>query len=142
MNYKKIGQQLLKENYIDERMLVCHSYRSYTSTKDNIIYSKFTKVSNRNSMPSFMLLSIKDDVLNISYAKAFGGFKKYYAQIKLERLLFIEKKVVDKMVDVYIFDLFDETGIKEDNFFIISIKGKKETQKLVDAINNYVKKTK
>lgn len=134
MNYLKIANQLLKENYIDERMFLCHSYRSYTVTQDRGIYAKYSKIGNRTSMPSFMLLSIKDDKLNISYVKAFGGFKKYYASIKLSRLNFIEKVVLDKIVDVNVFELYDEEGRKKDYFFIIVIKGKQEADKLVQAI--------
>lgn len=134
MNYTKIANELLKENYIDERMLLCHSYKSYTVSQDRFVYTKFTRIGNNALMPSFMLLSLKDDKLIISYAKAFGGFKKYYASIKLSRLKFVEKMVLDRTVNVYVFDLFNDLGEKIENFFIIAIKGKNEAEKLVQGI--------
>lgn len=137
MNYTKIGKELLKENYVDDRMLICHSYRSYTTSKDYGVYAKFTKISNKSLMPSFMLLSIKDDKLIISYAKAFGGFKKYYASIKLSRLKFIEKIVVDKIVDINVFSLCNDNGEFEEDFYIISMRDKKEADKLVQAVIDY-----
>lgn len=59
-------------------------------------------------MPNFMLLSINDDKLHISFAKAFGGFKKHYASIKLANLVFVEKTKVDKIVDVYEFNVTND----------------------------------
>ena len=79
MNYKKIREQLKKQNLIDDNNLICHSHRSYTATKDRVIFMELTRIGNEKRMPSFMLLSIKDDRLNICFAKGFGGFKKYYA---------------------------------------------------------------
>ena len=44
MNYTKIGKELLKENYVDDRMLICHSYRSYTTSKDYGVYVEAVSV--------------------------------------------------------------------------------------------------
>lgn len=139
MNYKKIGETLLKENYVDNRMLICHSYRSYTATQDKVIYQKYERIGNDAAMPSFMLLSIKDDILHISFAKVFGGFKKHYAIIKLSNLIFLESFTIDKLVDVYAFNVIDDTGMRKDKFFIIAMKGKEAANKLVDAIIKYRK---
>ena len=139
MDYKKIGLELLNANYIDERMLMCHAYRKYTQTSDRIIYMKLKTFSNSVYMPSFMLLSIKDDYLHISYAKLFGGFKKYYASFKLSSLKFEEEFTVDRIVKIYVFDIVkeDNTENKEDKFFLIAIKRKEDVKKLVDAIIEY-----
>ena len=97
MNYKKINLQLKKENLIDEKGLLCHSYKSYTSTSNKVIYMEMTRIGNDKKMPSFMLLSINDDKLNISYAGGFGGFKKYYASFKLSNfsLLIVSLYVIN-----------------------------------------------
>lgn len=136
MNYPKIILQLKKENLVDDRGLICHSYRSYTSSSNRMIYMKFTTVYNDKKMPSFMLLSIKDDKLNISYAGGFGGFKKYYASFKLSNLDF-ETKFTADLQTIYKFNVFDDNRMKLGDFFIIVLRHKNEAEKLVDAIINY-----
>lgn len=137
MNYTKFKAQLTKENLIDDRGLLCHSYRSYTSTSNRVIYMELTTVSNDKKMPSFMLLSIKDDKLNISYAGGFGGFKKYYASFKLSNLDYEAKFTADRTVDIYKFNVFDDDRMKLGDFFIIAIRHKSDAEKLVEAIINY-----
>ena len=136
MNYTKIISQLKKENLVDERGLICHSYRSYTSSSNRVIYMKFTTVYNDKRMPSFMLLSIKDDKLNISYAGGFGGFKKYYASFKLSNLDF-ETKFTADLQTIYKFNVLDDNRMKLGDFFIIVLRHKNDAEKLVEAIINY-----
>ncbi len=138
MNYPKIILQLKKENLVDERGLICHSYRSYTSGSNRVIYMKFTTVYNDKRMPSFMLLSIKDDKLNISYAGGFGGFKKYYASFKLSNLDF-ETKFTADLQTIYKFNVLDDNRMKLGDFFIIVLRHKSDAEKLVEAIINYNK---
>lgn len=122
MNYTKIKEQLYNSGYCDERKLVCHSYASYTKSDNYLAMMKFS--------------SIKDDKLYISYAKMFGGFKKYYASIKLDRLHYKFSHLIDGIVMVHCFDLTDEQ-IPNAHFFVISIRNKNEAQNLVDAIKEY-----
>lgn len=136
MNYTKIISQLKKENLVDERGLICHSYRSYTSSSNKVIYMKFTTVYNDKRMPSFMLLSIKDDKLNISFAGGFGGFKKYYASFKLSNLDF-ETKFTADLQTIYKFNVLDDNRMKLGDFFIIVLRHKNDAEKLVEAIINY-----
>ena len=134
MNYPKIIKQLQKESLVDERGLICHSYRTYSSS------SKMNKkICNDKMMPSFMVLSINEDKLNISYAGGFGGFKKYYASFKLANLVFQQKENVDKLVDCYQFSVLDDVKTYLGEFYIIILKHKKEAEKLIDAIINYNK---
>lgn len=139
MNYKKINLQLKKENLIDEKGLLCHSYKSYTSTSNKVIYMEMTRIGNDKKMPSFMLLSINDDKLNISYAGGFGGFKKYYASFKLSNLEYEDKFTVDRIVDIYKFNVLNDQREKLGDFFIIAIKHKEDAKKLVEAIIDYNK---
>ena len=136
MNYPKIISQLKKENLVDERGLICHSYRSYTSSSNRVIYMKFTTVYNDKRMPSFMLLSITDDKLNISFAGGFGGFKKYYASFKLSNLDF-ETKFTADLQTIYKFNVLDDDRMKLGDFFIIVLRHKSDAEKLVEAIINY-----
>lgn len=136
MNYPKIISQLKKENLVDERGLICHSYRSYTSSSNRVIYMKFTTVYNDKRMPSFMLLSIKDDKLNISFAGGFGGFKKYYASFKLSNLDF-ETKFTADLQTIYKFNVLNDNRMKLGDFFIIVLRHKNDAEKLVEAIINY-----
>ena len=137
MNYKKINLQLKKENLIDEKGLLCHSYKSYTSTSNKVIYMEMTRIGNDKKMPSFMLLSINDDKLNISYAGGFGGFKKYYASFKLSNLEYEDKFTADRIVDIYKFNVLNDQSEKLGDFFIITIKHKEDAKKLVEAIIDY-----
>lgn len=139
MNYKKINLQLKKENLIDEKGLLCHSYKSYTSTSNKVIYMEMTRIGNDKKMPSFMLLSINDDKLNISYAGGFGGFKKYYASFKLSNLEYEDKFTADRIVDIYKFNVLNDQSEKLGDFFIIAIKYKEDAKKLVEAIIDYNK---
>lgn len=139
MNYKKINLQLKKENLIDEKGLLCHSYKSYTSTSNKVIYMEMTRIGNEKKMPSFMLLSINDDKLNISYAGGFGGFKKYYASFKLSNLEYEDKFTADRIVDIYKFNVLNDQREKLGDFFIIAIKHKEDAKKLVEAIIDYNK---
>lgn len=139
MNYKKINLQLKKENLIDEKGLLCHSYKSYTSTSNKVIYMEMTRIGNDKKMPSFMLLSINDDKLNISYAGGFGGFKKYYASFKLSNLEYEDKFTVDRIVDIYKFNVLNDQSEKLGDFFIIAIKHKEDAKNLVEAIIDYNK---
>ena len=139
MNYKKINLQLKKENLIDEKGLLCHSYKSYTSTSNKVIYMEMTRIGNDKKMPSFMLLSINDDKLNISYAGGFGGFKKYYAFFKLSNLEYEDKFTADRIVDIYKFNVLNDQREKLGDFFIIAIKHKEDAKKLVEAIIDYNK---
>lgn len=139
MNYKKINLQLKKENLIDEKGLLCHSYKSYTSTSNKVIYMEMTRIGNDKKMPSFMLLSINDDKLNISYAGGFGGFKKYYASFKLSNLEYEDKFTADRIVDIYKFNVLNDQREKLGDFFIIAIKHKEDAKKLVEAIIDYNK---
>lgn len=139
MNYKKINLQLKKENLIDEKGLLCHSYKSYTSTSNKVIYMEMTRIGNDKKMPSFMLLSINDDKLNISYAGGFGGFKKYYASFKLSNLEYEDKFTADRIVDIYKFNVLNDQSEKLGDFFIIAIKHKEDAKKLVEAIIDYNK---
>ncbi len=139
MNYKKINLQLKKENLIDEKGLLCHSYKSYTSTSNKVIYMEMTRIGNDKKMPSFMLLSINDDKLNISYAGGFGGFKKYYASFKLSNLEYEDKFTVDRIVDIYKFNVLNDQREKLGDFFIIAINHKEDAKKLVEAIIDYNK---
>lgn len=141
MNYKKIGLELLKANYIDDRMLMCHASRSYTQSQNRIVYTKYKTFVNNVYMPSFMLLSIKDDYLHISYAKAFGGFKKHYASFKLSSLKFEEEFTVDMIVKIYVFNIVKEDNIEnqENKFFLIALQKKEEVKRLVNAIIEYNK---
>lgn len=75
--------------YCDERRLICHSNRSYTKTSSYLVAMKYTTYQTDFPVPAFFILSIKDDKLYISYAKAFGGFKKYYASILLNKLHYV-----------------------------------------------------
>ena len=83
-----------------------------------------------------MLLSIKDDKLNISYAGGFGGFKKYYASFKLSNLDF-ETKFTADMQTIYKFNVLDDNRMKLGDFFIIVLRHKSDAEKLVEAIINY-----
>ncbi|MBE6131067.1 MAG: hypothetical protein E7183_05035 [Erysipelotrichaceae bacterium] len=139
MNYKKINLQLKNENLIDEKGLLCHSYKSYTSTSNKVIYMEMTRIGNDKKMPSFMLLSINDDKLNISYAGGFGGFKKYYASFKLSNLEYEDKFTADRIVDIYKFNVLNDQSEKLGDFFIIAIKHKEDAKKLVEAIIDYNK---
>lgn len=139
MNYKKINLQLKKENLIDEKGLLCHSYKSYTSTSNKVIYMEMTRIGNDKKMPSFMLLSINDDKLNISHAGGFGGFKKYYASFKLSNLEYEDKFTADRIVDIYKFNVLNDQREKLGDFFIITIKHKEDAKKLVEAIIDYNK---
>lgn len=139
MNYKKIGQQLLKENYVDDRMIFCHSHKNYTTSKNKWLYLKPITIGNEKRMPYFMLLSIKDDILNISYTRMSGGFKKHYAIIKLSNLIFKGKEVIDKVVDVYTFNVINDKQIRKDDFYIIAIHRKEEVNNLVEKIIEYRK---
>lgn len=136
MNYSKIISQLKKENLIDEKGLLCHSYKSYTSTSNKVIYMEMTRIGNDKKMPSFMLLSINDDKLNISYAGGFGGFKKYYASFKLSNLDF-ETKFTADLQTIYKFNVLDDNRMKLGDFFIIVLRHKNDAEKLVEAIINY-----
>lgn len=142
MNYEKIRLELLKANYIDDRMLMCHAYRKYTQVNDRVLYLKYKTFTNSVNMPSFMLLSIKDDYLHISYAKAFGGFKKHYASFKLSCLKFEEEFTIDMIVKVFVFNLINEDSVipAENKFFLIALKRKVEARRLVDAIIEYNKR--
>lgn len=137
MNYPKIIQQLKKENLVDDRGLICHSYKSYTTSSSRVIYMKLKTIGNDKKMPSFMLLSINNDKLNISYAGGFGGFKKYYAFFKLSNLVFEQKFTIDKMVDYYQFSVLDDNRMKLDDFFLIALKHRKDAEKLAEAIIEY-----
>ena len=137
MNYPKIIQKLKKENLVDDRGLICHSYKSYTSSSSRVIYMKLNTIGNDKRMPSFMLLSINNDKLNICYAAGFGGFKKYYASFKLSNLIFEQKFTVDKIVDYYQFSVLNDEKMKLGDFFIIAIKHRKDAERLVDAIIKY-----
>ena len=140
MNYKKIKEQLRKQNLIDDNNLICHSHRSYTSTKDRVIFMELNRIGNEKRMPAFMLLSIKDDRLNISFSKGFGGFKKYYASFELSKLKFETSTTVDKVVDIYKFNVLDVDGYTVfSEFYIISNMHKEDTKKLVEYIIEYNK---
>ena len=54
-------------------------------------------IDNTDIYPSFMILSLKGDKLHISFAKAFGGFKKYYASISVNKLSYQESFILDKI---------------------------------------------
>ncbi len=138
MNYKKIKEEVYNAGYCDERKIICHSYRSYAKTDSYLIMMGFKEIRNSMLVPQFHILSIKDDKLYISYAKMFGGFKKYYASIKLERLKYKFSRSVDKTVTVHCFELDDELQA-ESQFYIIAIKHKEDAQLLVDAIKEYNK---
>ena len=140
MNYKKIREQLKKQNLIDDNNLICHSHRSYTATKDRVIFMELTRIGNEKRMPAFMLLSIKDDRLNICFAKGFGGFKKYYASFELSKLKFEASVTVDRVVDIYKFNVLDvDEYTVFSEFYIISNMHKDDTKKLVDYIIKYNK---
>ena len=140
MNYKKIKEQLRKQNLIDDNNLICHSHRSYTATKDRVIFMELNRIGNEKRMPAFMLLSIKDDRLNISFAKGFGGFKKYYASFELSKLKFEASTTVDRFVDIYKFNVLDVDGYTVfSEFYIISNMHKDDTRKLVEYIIEYNK---
>ena len=142
MNYKKIREQLKKQNLIDDNNLICHSHRSYTSTKDRVIFMELTRIGNEKRMPAFMLLSIKDDRLNICFAKGFGGFKKYYASFELSKLKFEASVTVDRVVDIYKFNVLDVDGYTVfSEFYIISNMHKDDTKKLVEYIIKYNKES-
>lgn len=136
MNYTKIKEQLYNSGYCDERKLVCHSYASYTKSDNYLAMMKFSSIKSDIILPQFHILSIKDDKLYISNAKMFGGFKKYYASIKLNRLHYKFSHLIDGIVMVHCFDLTDEQ-IPNAHFFVISIRNKNEAQNLVDAIKEY-----
>lgn len=140
MNYDKIAKKLLEEGYIDDRNLVCHSYRNYTMVKDYGVATKYNNFISSFWLPSFMILSIKDDYLHISYAKAFGGFKKHYASFKLSSIVFREEITVDKVIKVYLFNVEnDENDGVVGKFFIIGLKAKDKVEKLVSEIIKYNK---
>ena len=142
MNYKKIREQLRKQNLIDDNNLICHSHRSYTATKDRVIFMELTRIGNEKRMPAFMLLSIKDDRLNICFAKGFGGFKKYYASFELSKLKFEASVTVDRFVDIYKFNVLDVDGYTVfSEFYIISNMHKDDTKKLVEYIIKYNKES-
>ena len=142
MNYKKIREQLKKQNLIDDNNLICHSHRSYTSTKDRVIFMELNRIGNEKRMPAFMLLSIKDDRLNICFAKGFGGFKKYYASFELSKLKFEASVTVDRVVDIYKFNVLDVDGYTVfSEFYIISNMHKDDTKKLVEYIIKYNKES-
>ena len=142
MNYKKIREQLKKQNLIDDNNLICHSHRSYTATKDRVIFMELTRIGNEKRMPAFMLLSIKDDRLNICFAKGFGGFKKYYASFELSKLKFEASVTVDSVVDIYKFNVLDVDGYTVfSEFYIISNMHKDDTKKLVEYIIKYNKES-
>lgn len=129
MNYQKILTQLQKQDLVDERGLFCHSYRSYTHT--GAFYATY---HNTFPMPSYVIISIKDNDLCISKASAFGYLKKYYARISLSKLKFVKCHQLDKVVDVYEFLLSNDNG--NNAFLIISMKEKEIAPKLVEAIKN------
>ena len=142
MNYKKIREQLKKQNLIDDNNLICHSHRSYTATKDRVIFMELTRIGNEKRMPAFMLLSIKYDRLNICFAKGFGGFKKYYASFELSKLKFEASVTVDRVVDIYKFNVLDVDGYTVfSEFYIISNMHKDDTKKLVEYIIKYNKES-
>lgn len=134
MNYKKIGISLLNEKLVDHRMLIAHVNRSYHSPKliGTIDYkSDFF-------LPYFMILSINDTVLNISYSKSFGGFKKLYATFNLSNLIFENKFQIDRFVVVYNFSVCHENTKKKLSF--IGTKNKDKLNNLVEHIIDFNKK--
>ncbi len=134
MNYKKISNDLYQNGYVDERMIVCHAYRSYTNTKDYYVVTKYNNFQSSFYLPSFMILSIKGDILYISYAKAFGGFKKYYASFKIKNMQFVEEITVDKVVKIYLFKIVDEHTDKVETFYVIGVKNKDRVENLVNNL--------
>jgi hypothetical protein len=62
MNYKKIREQLKKQNLIDDNNLICHSHRSYTATKDRVIFMELTRIGNEKNDCFYIILNMhKDD---------------------------------------------------------------------------------
>ena len=99
---------------------------------------KYTTYQTDFPVPAFFILSIKDDKLYISYAKAFGGFKKYYASILLNKLHYVSCEWVNKSTMVYHFTINRESeGKGENNFYIIATRNKDDAKLLVDAIKEY-----
>lgn len=139
MNYIKIKEQVYNAGYCDERKIICHSYRSYAKTDNYLIMMGIKEIRNSMRLPQFHILSLKDDKLYISYATMFGGFKKYYASIKLDRLQYKFSRLVDKTVMVHCFELDDDERKNKSEFYIIAIKNKDDAQLLVDAIKEYNK---
>ena len=132
MNYNKIIKQLEMNNLVDSGNFICHAFRKYTVTQDRVIYAKYMSIDNTDIYPSFMLLSLKGDKLNISFAKAFGGFKKYYASISLNKFNFQETFTLDKFIEVHFFYIEEEN--KKTPFYIIVNQGKDRARALVDEI--------
>lgn len=136
MNYQKIKEQVYNAGYCDERKLICHSNRSCTKSSNYLVTMKFTTYQTDFRVPAFFILSIKDDKLFISYAKAFGGFKKNYATMPLSKLHYVSCELVNKSTMVYHFTINGESTNKN-NFYIIATKNKADAQLLVDAIKEY-----
>lgn len=135
MNYKKISQDLLKRDYIDERMIMCHSNSTVASSKNMILFTKVTTIRQDN-LPYFMILSINKDKLHICFANMFGGFKKYYGYIELSRISYIDKSVINSVTDSYRFNVLTDEG-KMFDFYINASQKKKEAQALIMAIIDY-----
>lgn len=137
MNYKKIGQELLERGYIDNRFLMCHSNANVATAKDYVLFTKVTTYTQKN-LPRFMILSLKDDKLHISYAKMFGGFKDYYGYIDINSLKYIDTEIINSATDMHLFTCETENG--NFDFQINVTQKKKEGRRLVDAIINHNKK--
>ena len=136
MNYKKISQELYDRGYIDGRFIMCHSNATVATGKDYILFTKVTTYSQKN-LPSFMILSIKEDKLHISYSKMFGGFKDYYGYISIDNLKYVDTRIINGATEMHSFICETENG----NFnFQINVTQKKEDgRKLVQAIIDYNK---
>lgn len=137
MNYKKIGQELYERGYVDGRYLMCHSNATVATGKDYGLFATFTTYSQKN-LPSFMILSIKDDKLHISHSKMFGGFKAYYGYIELGALKYLNTERINAATDMHQF--ICETDNGKFNFQINVTQKKDEGQKLVNAIIDYQKR--
>ena len=134
MNYKKISQTLLDLGYIDDRRLLCHSNANVAETRNYGVFMKVTSTYQGN-LPRFMILSIKDDKLYISFAKAFGGFKAYYVFIELSKIHFINHKIINQLTDQYYLMVDADGG--QYPFYINVTKNRKDGKALVDAIIEY-----
>lgn len=138
MNYEKIRSNLKENGYLDERNLMCHSNSKVQDISYYFFFSKVETITQKD-LPKFMILSLNGNILHISKAKLFGGFKEYFGSIDISKLTYVGKNDVVSM-DSYEFDFID--GDKKSKFYINAgyfDDNPYYAKQLVDAIIEYNK---
>lgn len=139
MNYEKIRKSLKEMGYLDDRNLMCHSNANMTEVSPLVFVYKVKTIS-QSKLPRFMILSLNGNILHISKAKLFGGFKEYFGSIDISKLQYVRYE--DNYVDTYEFDLIINDN--EKSKFYINASSIDDNlhyaYQLVEAIKEYNKK--